>query len=62
MNKVVWQRSSFCGGGGNNCVEIAELPDGIAIRDSVYPGRVLAIGRAALSAFIGHVRADEDNL
>ncbi|WP_327416564.1 DUF397 domain-containing protein [Streptomyces sp. NBC_01233] len=61
MNGIVWQRSSFCGGGGNNCVEIAELLDGIAIRDSVYPDRVMAVGRSTLSAFIRHVRADEGN-
>ncbi|MBT2458105.1 DUF397 domain-containing protein [Streptomyces sp. ISL-86] len=52
MTGIVWQRSSFCGGGGNNCVEIAELPDGIAIRDSVYPDRLVRVGRPALSAFL----------
>ncbi|MGW2269239.1 DUF397 domain-containing protein [Streptomyces yangpuensis] len=58
MTGIVWQRSSFCGGGGNNCVEIAERPDGMAIRDSVYPERLVTVGRPALSTFLAYAGTD----
>ncbi|MBQ0951129.1 DUF397 domain-containing protein [Streptomyces anthocyanicus] len=35
-----WRKSSFSGGGdGNTCVEIAALPDRVAIRDSKAPSQ-----------------------
>ncbi|WAL98012.1 DUF397 domain-containing protein [Streptomyces sp. Je 1-369] len=52
-----WQRSSFCGGGGNNCVEIATTHDGIALRESESPADVLTTDRAALSALVRGVKA-----
>ncbi|MFB7057262.1 DUF397 domain-containing protein [Streptomyces vinaceus] len=58
MNEIIWKRSSSCGGGGNNCVEIAELPDGIGIRDSVYPDRVVRVGRPTLSTFLSSVEPE----
>lgn len=33
--KHVWQRSSACSGG--NCVEVAEVPGGVLLRDSKNP-------------------------
>ena len=58
MTTLDWKRASFCGGGGNNCVEVAVRDDGsIAIRDSVYPTRIIETSKAALATFIADLRA-----
>jgi hypothetical protein len=47
-----WRKSSYTGGANDDrCVEVARLPDGIALPDSKHPER----GRLALSpeAFAG---------
>ncbi|QUW79439.1 DUF397 domain-containing protein [Streptomyces mirabilis] len=51
-----WQRSSFCGGGGNNCVELAATGDGVALRESDSPAEVLVTGRDALLSLIRGVK------
>lgn len=33
----VWQKSSYSADTGGNCVEVAQLPGGAAIRDSKHP-------------------------
>ncbi|MGW0034189.1 hypothetical protein ACWDXD_30750 [Streptomyces sp. NPDC003314] len=38
---------------------MAEFPDGVAIRDSVYPDREVRVRRAALATFVAGVRAIE---
>lgn len=58
MNELNWKRSSFCGGGGNNCVEVAVRDDTrIAIRHSVHPTRGFTVGHPAFAAFIDAVRS-----
>jgi hypothetical protein len=52
-----WQRSSFCGGGGNNCVEIAATREGIALRESDDPAQVVITDHAVLRALIASVKA-----
>ncbi|MGI5197890.1 DUF397 domain-containing protein [Streptomyces sp. CA-288835] len=52
MSGNEWQRSSFCGGGGNNCVEVAATNNGVALRESDIPEEVLTAGRYALSSLI----------
>jgi Domain of unknown function (DUF397) len=60
VTELNWKRSSFCGGGGNNCVEIAAGDDArTAIRHSVHPTRGFAVHRAAFAAFIWAVRNKE---
>jgi hypothetical protein len=54
-----WQRSSFCGGGGNNCVEIAATREGIALRESDDPAQVVTTDRAGLRALITSVKAGD---
>ncbi|MBL1113382.1 DUF397 domain-containing protein [Streptomyces sp. 110] len=56
MHEHTWQRSSFCGGGGNNCIEVAADDSGIAIRESLEPGAVLHTDRVALRTFICGVK------
>jgi hypothetical protein len=55
-----WKRSSFCGGGGNNCVEVAADDTGsdIAIRNSARPQHVITVGRPAFVSLVGHLRSD----
>ncbi|MGW1839602.1 DUF397 domain-containing protein [Streptomyces sp. NPDC002067] len=58
-----WRKSSYSGGGGNECVEIAELGAAgavVAVRDSKQipgAGPTLAFSRAAFAAFVEDVRA-----
>lgn len=54
-----WRKSTYSGG-DNNCVELAELADGIAIRDSKNPHQPpLLFPRPALSAFLTSVKQGE---
>lgn len=59
-----WRKSSYSGGGdGNACVEIANLPNGIAIRDSKDPAKgTLSLPAGAFSAFIDSLAADQTPL
>ncbi|WP_274561529.1 DUF397 domain-containing protein [Streptomyces spiramyceticus] len=55
-----WQRSSFCAGGGNNCVEVAPSgSDGVAIRESETPADIVSTNRTALKALVLGVKAGE---
>ncbi|MDW6059705.1 DUF397 domain-containing protein [Streptomyces sp. FXJ1.4098] len=56
MHQHTWQRSSFCSGGGNNCIEVAANGSAIAIRESSEPNAVLATDRTALRAFVLEVK------
>ncbi|MBA6437796.1 DUF397 domain-containing protein [Streptomyces sp. GMR22] len=56
MHEHTWQRSSFCGGGGNNCIEVAADDSDIAIRESSEPSAVLHTDRIALRTFISGVK------
>ncbi|MET9964974.1 DUF397 domain-containing protein [Streptomyces sp. NPDC006356] len=49
-----WRKSSYSGGGdGNNCVEIANSPTHIAVRDSKAPARAtLTFPRTAFTTFV----------
>ncbi|MEV6161683.1 DUF397 domain-containing protein [Streptomyces sp. NPDC052052] len=61
MSERDWQRSSFCGGGGNNCVEVASLSaeGGIALRESESPDAVLVVSRDALRGLLLRVKASD---
>jgi hypothetical protein len=56
-----WRKSSFSGGQGGNCVEVADLPDGgIAVRHSKSPaGPVIEYTAAEWDAFLKGVKAGE---
>lgn len=53
LTGVFWRKSSYSGGQGGDCIEIAEgLPDIVAIRDSKDPeGPSLLFTAAAWSSF-----------
>ncbi|WP_335937524.1 DUF397 domain-containing protein [Streptomyces sp. PTD5-9] len=53
MSHHDWQRSSFCSGGGNNCVEVTATEGrAIAIRESESPRRIVTTNRAALRSLV----------
>ncbi|MFE9286065.1 DUF397 domain-containing protein [Streptomyces olivaceus] len=48
-----WIKSTYSGGGGDNCVEVAPLTDAVLVRDSKGTDKPsLAVSRDAWSAFI----------
>jgi len=54
-----WRKSTYSGGNGGNCVEVArKLPGIVAVRDSKNPdGPKLVTSPAAWQAFTASVRA-----
>ncbi|GGU83061.1 hypothetical protein GCM10010211_56280 [Streptomyces albospinus] len=51
-----WHKSSYSGGVGNDCVEVADNQPHVLIRDSkLSDGPVVEMTRSAWSAFIGTV-------
>jgi hypothetical protein len=54
LSDATWRKSSRSNGGGNGaCMEFAELPGRIVLRDSKHPtGPVLAFPPAQWSAFL----------
>ena len=59
-----WRKSSYSGeGDGNSCVEIANSPTHIAIRDSKTPARAtLTFPAGAFSAFLDSLKREANSL
>ncbi|PJE99470.1 DUF397 domain-containing protein [Streptomyces carminius] len=55
---IEWHRAS-CGGGGNNCIEIARDGDRVLMRESNNPDKVVVTTPAKLEAFLLGVKAGE---
>ncbi|KIZ19051.1 DUF397 domain-containing protein [Streptomyces natalensis] len=52
-----WFKSSYSGGAGSDCIEIADLHGRVAVRDSKDPdGPVLAFPTPGFAAFVEGVR------
>jgi hypothetical protein len=64
IDKLTWVKSSYSGGSGGNCIEVAALPDGgRAVRDSKDPdGPMLAFTPAGWDSFIRAVKNGEPGL
>lgn len=60
LSRAVWGKSTYSGGNGGQCVEVAaNLPGIVAIRDSKDPeGAKLVIDVNAWRAFVRHVKDD----
>ncbi|MFC4531135.1 DUF397 domain-containing protein [Sphaerisporangium dianthi] len=60
LSGVQWHKSSFSGGDGSNCVEVAYLTEGrYGVRDSKARARpALVVGRAEWHVFLHHVKAN----
>ena len=55
-----WFKSSFCDSGSGGCVEVAVLPEGIAVRDGKDPGgAVLWFTEVEWASFVAGVSAGE---
>ncbi|WP_328918415.1 DUF397 domain-containing protein [Streptomyces jietaisiensis] len=51
-SELTWFKSSYSGGGGDNCIEIAVRTEAVLVRDSKDTDRqALAVSRDAWSAF-----------
>ncbi len=54
---IVWQKSSFSGGGdSSDCVEVAAVDGELLLRESDEPSHVLLTTPAGLAAFLRHMR------
>jgi hypothetical protein len=61
LSNATWRKSSYSGGNGGNCVEVAVLSDNsLAVRDSKDPGGPkLMFTHAQWQAFITAVRESQ---
>ena len=59
LSNATWRKSSYSGGNGGNCVEVAVLPDGgRAVRDSKDPdGPKLMFSPVEWRTFINAMRS-----
>jgi hypothetical protein len=57
LSTATWYKSSYSGGGGNNCVEVAAIPGAVAIRDSKNPaGPVHIVSPEAFRDLIARIK------
>ena len=57
---ATWRKSTYSNGSGGNCVEVADLPSGRAVRDSKHPeGPILVFTREGWRAFVQGIEAGE---
>ncbi|WP_030024462.1 DUF397 domain-containing protein [Streptomyces monomycini] len=54
-----WQKSSFSGAGGENCVEIAARGEAVFIRESDDPNVITVADRRKFAALIAGVKAGD---
>ncbi|MBE1537658.1 DUF397 domain-containing protein [Actinomadura algeriensis] len=53
MDDVTWRKARRSNDQGNECVELASLPDGVGVRDSKDPdGPKLVLDRSAFRALV----------
>ena len=58
-NAVTWRKSSYSGGNGGQCVEVA-APGAVLVRDTTNrDGGTLAFSAGAWKAFAGRIKRSE---
>jgi Domain of unknown function (DUF397) len=64
LSSAMWRKSSYSGGNGGNCVEVARnLPGVVAVRDSKDPdGPALVFTPGEWRAFAAGIRGGEFDL
>ncbi|MFF0201163.1 DUF397 domain-containing protein [Streptomyces sp. NPDC005017] len=56
LTRAQWRKSSYSGSNGGECLEVAEKPDAVAVRDSKNPAHgTLSLSREAWNAFVDSV-------
>lgn len=59
LTGAAWRKSTYSGGQGGDCVEVAEGLPAVPVRDSKDPeGPALVFSADAWSAFVADVKAD----
>jgi hypothetical protein len=54
---LTWRKASYSTGNGSNCVELAALPEGVAVRDSKHPeGDILTFAPGALARLAASIK------
>lgn len=57
---ATWRKSTYSNGTGGNCVEVTDLPNGRAVRDSKHPqGPILVFATDQWRAFVHDIKAGE---
>ncbi|WP_406515747.1 DUF397 domain-containing protein [Streptomyces sp. NBC_00873] len=52
-----WRKSSYSNGAGGECVEVAELPSAVGVRDSKQPqGPWMAVAPGTWARFVASLR------
>lgn len=60
LDGATWRKSTYSNGSGGECVEVADLPSGRAVRDSKHPeGPILVFTKGGWQAFVQGIRAGE---
>ena len=64
LDRAQWRKSSYSGGNGGGCVEVARnLPGLVAVRDSKNPdGPALTISPAGWDAFVQGIKQGDFDL
>jgi hypothetical protein len=58
LNNLRWRKSSRSGSNGTHCIELATIPDTVAVRDSKDPeGPKLLVNREEFRHFAAAIRA-----
>ncbi|MFF4738763.1 DUF397 domain-containing protein [Streptomyces sp. NPDC001262] len=59
MSEIQWQKSSFSGGGGEDCIELASHGGELLMRESDDPDIVATPGRSNLASLLFRVKAGD---
>ena len=63
MEELKWRKSSRSGSNGSQCIEVAQFPEAIGIRDSKNPhGGHLAVSIRAFGSLLDEIRAGKHTL
>ena len=58
LDGATWRKSTYSNGSGGNCVEVADLPNGRAVRDSEHPqGPMLVFATDQWRTFVQGIKA-----
>lgn len=52
-----WRKSSYSGGGGGGCIEVAHSVEQVAVRDSKHVGPMISVTPDAWQRFLATTRA-----